>query len=97
MTKKALSPQTDREAVKRLLKTARGQIDGVLKMLDDGQYCVDVSNQILAAQAVLRRANKAILKGHLEGCVRSAFHAGDRSEEEEKIQEILELMDAMGK
>ena len=97
MAKKTLSVQTDREAVKRLLKTARGQIEGVLKMMDEGQYCVDVANQILAAQAVLRRANKAIIKGHLEGCVRSAFHAGDRQAEEEKIQEVLDLMDAMGK
>ena len=31
------------------LKTTRGQIDGIIKMIEDGRYCIDVSNQIMAA------------------------------------------------
>lgn len=94
---KTLSPRADRAAIERLLKTARGQIDGVLKMMDEGKYCMDVANQVLAAQAVLRKANREILKGHMEGCLASAFAVGDREEQQEKIQEILDLMDSMGK
>jgi len=94
---KTLSPRADRAAIERLLKTARGQIDGVLKMMDEGKYCMDVANQVLAAQAVLRKANREILKGHMEGCLASAFAVGDRQEQQEKIQEILDLMDSMGK
>lgn len=94
---KMLSPRADRAAIERLLKTARGQIDGVLKMMDEGKYCMDVANQVLAAQAVLRKANREILKGHMEGCLASAFAVGDREEQQEKIQEILDLMDSMGK
>ena len=94
---KTLSPRADRAAIERLLKTARGQIDGVLKMMDEGKYCMDVANQVLAAQAILRKANREILKGHMEGCLASAFAAGDRAEQQEKIQEILDLMDSMGK
>ncbi len=94
---KQLSAKTDRAAVERLLKTARGQIDGVLKMMDEGKYCVDIANQILSAQAILRKANREIMKGHMRGCVTAAFEAGNRAEEEEKIQEILDLMDSMMK
>ena len=44
------------------LKTARGQIDGIIKMIEDDRYCIDVSNQIFASSAVLKRANLLILK-----------------------------------
>ncbi len=57
----------------RLLKTARGQIDGVLKMIDEDKYCIDVANQVMAAQAVLRRANKQIIHAHMMSCVNDAF------------------------
>ena len=30
------------------LKTARGQIDGIIKMIEEDRYCVDVSTQILS-------------------------------------------------
>ena len=96
MTNK-LSARADRAAIERLLKTARGQIDGVLKMMDEGKYCMDIANQVLAAQAILRKANREILKGHMEGCVAAAFTDGDREMQQEKIQEILDLMDSMGK
>ena len=44
--------QADKSQITRLLKTARGQIDGILKMIDDDRYCVDISNQIMATRCV---------------------------------------------
>ena len=73
----------------RLLKTARGQIDGILKMIEEDRYCLDISHQIMAADAVLRRANKEALKAHLEACVREAVEAGDT----EKVDELVEFFD----
>ena len=73
----------------RLLKTARGQIDGILKMIEEDRYCLDISHQIMAAGAVLRRANKEVLKAHLEACVREAVEAGDT----EKVDELVEFFD----
>lgn len=49
--------KADANTVDRLIKTARGQLDGVLRMMDEDAYCMDVLNQLLAAQAVLRRQN----------------------------------------
>jgi DNA-binding FrmR family transcriptional regulator len=37
------------------LKTARGQIEGIARMIEEDRYCIDVSNQISAAIALLRR------------------------------------------
>ena len=41
--------RADKQKIARLLKTARGQIDGVLRMVEEDQYCIDISNQIMAA------------------------------------------------
>ena len=55
--------RADRAQVERLLKTARGQIDGVLKMVDENRYCMDIANQLLACEAVLRRASGGLCDG----------------------------------
>lgn len=71
------------------LKTARGQIDGIIKMIEDGRYCIDVSNQIFAASAMLKRANLLILKQHLNHCVLEAAEQGQGGE---KIDEIIGIL-----
>ena len=71
------------------LKTSKGQIDGIIKMLEDGRYCIDVSNQIMAAGSLLKKANMLILKQHLNHCVKDAVasNMGD-----EKVDEIIDLL-----
>lgn len=71
------------------LKTSRGQIDGIIKMMEEERYCVDVSNQIIAAQALLKKANMLILKQHIHHCVKDAFKHNNG---EEKVEEIIELL-----
>ena len=80
----------DHEQVKQLLKTARGQIDGILNMVEQDRYCMDVSNQILASRAILDKANKAVIKAHLFHCVAKAT-----GESQEKLQEINDLIDKL--
>lgn len=84
----------DQEKVTRMLKTARGQIDGLLKMVEEDRYCIDISNQLMATQAILRSINRDVLHAHLECCVEEAFEAGDARQ---KIQEIMDVMDKLTK
>ena len=84
--------KADRTQVSRLLKTARGQIDGILKMVEEDRYCVDVSNQLLATQSILKKANRMVLKAHMECCVRQAVESG---ETEEKLKELSVLIDKL--
>ena len=42
--------RADHEKIRRLIYTARGQLDGILKMVEEDRYCVDISNQLLATQ-----------------------------------------------
>ena len=57
----------DHKSVTRMLKTARGQIDGILRMVDEDRYCVDISTQLMATQALIARINADVLKAHIEG------------------------------
>ncbi len=87
--------RADKQAVTRLLRTARGQIDGVLKMIEEDRYCIDVLNQMLAAEAVLRRAEREVLRAHMEGCVAEAFENGGEEERSRKIDEIIMAVEKM--
>lgn len=81
----------DHKTILRLLKTARGQIDGIIKMVEEDRYCMDISQQVTAADAMLRRANREILTAHLKHCVE---HAESDKERSDKIDE---LVNALGK
>ena len=74
------------------LKTCKGQIDGIINMIEDGRYCIDVSNQLLAAEAVIRRANKLILAGHMQTCVMEAMES-----EEARMVKLKEITDVLSK
>lgn len=76
------------------LKIAKGQIEGIIKMIEDERYCVDISNQIIAVQSLLKKANMQILRRHLDYCVKDAIlhNNGD-----EKINEIINLFEKVSK
>lgn len=86
--------RSDKEKITRLLKTARGQIDGLMRMVEEDRYCVDISNQILATQAILRNINLQILQDHLNHCVKEAMVLENG---EEKITEIMSIIEKLTK
>lgn len=84
--------KADHAQVCRLLKTARGQLDGILKMVEEDRYCLDVSNQLLATQSILKKANRAVLRAHMDCCVRQAVQSGDP---ETELTELTALLDKL--
>ncbi|HOV13791.1 MAG TPA: metal-sensing transcriptional repressor [Spirochaetota bacterium] len=72
------------------LKVARGQIDGIIKMIEDERYCIDVSKQMLSVIGLLKKSNMIILKQHLKTCVQDAMLNGKGDEKIEEITLILE-------
>lgn len=90
--KNTIPMNADRDMAIKQLKTARGQLDGIIRMIEEGRYCMDISNQILAAQALLRKAQKHILVQHMEHCVLEAINSGDSEDRTEKTQEIADLL-----
>lgn len=86
--------KSDHAKVMRLLKTARGQVEGLIRMVEENRYCIEISNQILAVQAILRSINHQVLHDHLDNCVREAFATESG---QQKIEEIMAIIDKLTK
>lgn len=74
------------------IKTAKGQLEGVIKMIDDKRYCIDISNQLMACIALLQKANYEILSGHLQSCVKQSLEQGDREVKLSELDMILKRL-----
>ena len=85
-----LPMMADSGKIARMLKTARGQLDGILKMVEEDRYCIDISQQVMATEALLNRINREILAAHLRGCVQQAVSMEDRGE---KVEELVATLD----
>ena len=85
--------KADSKMVTSNLKTARGQLEGVLKMVEEDRYCVDISHQLLATIAILKKVNKSVLHAHLTSCVRESFEKDTGIDE--KMNEILSIVDKL--
>ena len=63
-----LDPQEMTSVINRI-KRARGQLDGVLRMLEEGRECEDVVTQLAAVSKALDRAGFAIVATGLQQCL----------------------------
>ena len=77
------------------LKRSEGQIRGIIKMLEDGRYCIDILNQMQAVKAAIARAESEILKDHATTCVDAAIRSGDKTEQRKKVSELIDLFDKL--
>lgn len=89
--------QADKNKSLRKLKTVRGQLDGLIKMVEDDRYCVDISNQIMASISILKNINTEVLNAHLEHCVHDAISNGNVDDIEKKFEEIENIIKKLSK
>ncbi|MBC7539329.1 MAG: metal-sensitive transcriptional regulator [Bacteriovorax sp.] len=83
-------PDHKKEVLK--LKRAKGQIEGILGMIDKRLYCPDILIQVRAAKAALSSVEKSILKTHLDNCIKDAIKQKDENIAKEKIEELIMLI-----
>ena len=76
-------------AVLNRLKTSRGHLDGIIRMVEEDAYCPDVMKQLSAVQGSLERASRIVLRNHLETCVAAAMAAGRTDEIVDELMEAL--------
>ena len=84
------------EALQRL-KIAAGHLGGVIRMVEQDAYCIDVIRQIQAVQAALNKVSAAILENHLNSCVTTAIRGEDPSERERVMKEITDVFETATK
>lgn len=74
------------------MKRIYGQVAGIMRMIEEERYCVDILVQLRAVRAALKRVEGNILSGHMQHCVVQAL--GESREARAKVDELLKLFEA---
>jgi DNA-binding FrmR family transcriptional regulator len=82
-------------SVSTRLKRIEGQVGGLLRMVEEQRYCVDILIQINAVRAALHRVEAEILRDHVSHCVADAFASGDPIDQRHKVEELVETIGRM--
>ena len=77
----------------RRLKTIEGHLRGIIRMVEEDVYCIDVIRQVQAVESALNKVSAQILEGHLNSCVITAIQGEDQSERERVLKEITEVFE----
>jgi DNA-binding FrmR family transcriptional regulator len=78
------------------LRRIEGQVQGLLRMVENDAYCVDILLQISAVQGALEQVQKLLLGRHIESCVTDALRSGSKSERQQKVDELLDVFSRFG-
>jgi DNA-binding FrmR family transcriptional regulator len=73
------------------LRSINGHLQGILTMVEEDQYCIDVINQVQAVQAALSKVNLMVLDDHMHSCVTEAIRSDDPSQREQVLDEIHQV------
>ena len=77
----------------RRLKTIEGHLRGIIRMVEEDAYCIDVIRQVQAVESALNKVSTQILEGHLNSCVITAIRGEDPAERERVLKEISEVFE----
>ena len=77
------------------LSRIEGQVRGLLRMIEQDRYCIDVITQVSAVRAALKRVEEEVLKDHVAHCVEHTIVSGDRDEQRAKIGELMRTLGKM--
>ena len=81
----------------RRLRNVAGHVNGVAKMVEQDEYCIDVIAQIQAIDAALNKVAAQILDDHLHTCVIKAVRGSNVAERERVLAEIAEVFETATK
>jgi DNA-binding FrmR family transcriptional regulator len=85
----AFVPDERKAEIRNRLARAKGQLQGVERMLSENRPCVEVLTQIAAAQEALRRAGRVMVRNYLERCAASAIKAGREREVYDELMDVI--------
>lgn len=83
----------DNKSTVNRLNRISGQVQGVVRMIEQDRYCIDVLTQLAAIKSALAKVESEVLKRHAASCVASAIASGDEAEQREKFSELIDLME----
>lgn len=74
------------------LRRLEGQVRGVTRMVEEDRYCIDILTQTQAIRAAVAGIEAELLRSHVDHCVRGAFASGDAADQQQKIEELVEVL-----
>ncbi len=79
----------------RRLKRIEGQVRGLVRMIEEDRYCIDVLQQVNAVKAALLKVESEVLKAHAASCVEQAILSGDPEQQRRKFNELVVLFEGV--
>ena len=81
-----VNPQLTHQA-KRRINIIKGQLDGLMRMIEEDEYCIDLLTQSSAIQQSLKSLDAVILERHLTSHVREQF----KTQPDRAVKELLKV------
>ena len=91
-----MSQENESDILKRL-RNIEGHVRGIARMVENGDYCIDIANQTIAVQSALHKVNTLVLDQHLRTCATTAIRGKSHKERERIISEIMDIFNATGR
>ena len=88
-----MTPHVKRDALFRL-KSVLGHVNGVIRMLERDEYCIDVIKQVAAIEVALKKVSAVLLQNHLDTCVTAAVNEKSTQVRRRVVRELLEIFQA---
>jgi DNA-binding FrmR family transcriptional regulator len=79
----------EKDEIINRLRRVEGQIKGIQKMVDEGQFCGDILIQIAAARSALNNAGGLILENYIKNCLKVS---PDGKAEENDLNQLIDIM-----
>ena len=81
-----------KESCTARLRRIEGQVRGLVRMVEQDRYCIDVITQVQAVRAALKRVEEEVLRDHVAHCVEHAIQSGDAREQRKKVAELMHVL-----
>ncbi|MGH9371812.1 MAG: metal-sensitive transcriptional regulator [Vicinamibacterales bacterium] len=87
---------TQQQALVTRLNRIEGQVRGIRRMVQEPRLCMEILQQLAAAEAAMNRISLAVLKYHVEKCVPEGFDQGE-PERSKRLAELVDIFDRFAK
>lgn len=84
---------SQKEKLIHRIKIAKGHLEKILQMVENGEYCIDIINQSRAVQNALKEVDYLLLENHLQTCVVDFVKRGEVKKSTEEIMKVFKQHD----
>ena len=84
--------EAQQQAIVTRLNRIEGQVRGIRRMVQEPRLCIEILQQLAAAEAALNRISLAVFRIHVEKCVPDGISKGD-PDRTQRLSELIDIFD----